>query len=219
MNIVIYFLMLSLSYTLLSAECIKKYDKNGCDKIAFDIGDNMQIHQYKVIYDKDQDGIVDSLDKCPQTPINNVVDEWGCTVVAKKVFENKIEKAISESPDIDATTITLSVKFDTAKYNIKEQYQDEINEFATFMITHTQYIVHIVGHTDSTNLYNKNIELSFNRANAVKDMLISLGVPTERITTDGVGPNEPVATNTTAEGRAQNRRIEVTLKQKDEKAL
>ena len=68
--------------------------------------------------------------------------------------------------------------------------------------------VKIVGHTDSSGDASKNLLLSQQRANAVKDYLITKSVSADNLSTEGVGSNKPVADNDTAEGRRKNRRIE-----------
>jgi len=67
------------------------------------------------------------------------------------------------------------------------------------------------GHTDSTGPEAYNQKLSERRANSVKEYLVSKGVPADRIYTEGKGELEPVATNATREGRAQNRRVEIEI--------
>ena len=70
--------------------------------------------------------------------------------------------------------------------------------------------VQVGGHTDNTGSAAVNRRLSAARANAVRDYLISKGVAADRLTAVGFGPRKPVASNRTAEGRAQNRRVELT---------
>jgi outer membrane protein OmpA-like peptidoglycan-associated protein len=71
--------------------------------------------------------------------------------------------------------------------------------------------LNVVGHTDSTGSRDLNMRLSAQRADAVAAQLIGQGVSGSRITTTGVGPDQPVATNSTAAGKAQNRRVTITL--------
>jgi outer membrane protein OmpA-like peptidoglycan-associated protein len=66
----------------------------------------------------------------------------------------------------------------------------------------------IVGHTDNIGSKDKNMTLSADRANAVKNFLVEKGIAESRMTTQGLGDTKPVASNKTPEGRAQNRRIE-----------
>jgi outer membrane protein OmpA-like peptidoglycan-associated protein len=70
----------------------------------------------------------------------------------------------------------------------------------------------IVGHTDSTGDPVANLELSLERANALRDVLVGAGIPLERLRVEGAGDTDPLGDNATAEGRALNRRIEVELK-------
>ena len=101
-------------------------------------------------------------------------------------------------------------EFDSAKF-VRDQPQ--LNEFADRVkgLT-TVESVNVVGHTDSvgTDAYNQG--LSERRAEAVKTYLIEHGVDANLITSSGMGESQPVADNATSEGRAQNRRVEVTFK-------
>jgi peptidoglycan-binding protein ArfA len=71
--------------------------------------------------------------------------------------------------------------------------------------------VALVGHTDNSGNDAVNIPLSSNRAKAVADNLISQGVTSDRVTSNGVGSSQPVAPNDTPAGRAQNRRVDINL--------
>jgi len=71
--------------------------------------------------------------------------------------------------------------------------------------------VNITGYTDSTGTLAKNMTLSQQRADSVASSLITQGVAANRIRTNGAGPNNPVASNSTTEGKAQNRRVEIVL--------
>ncbi|QSZ41520.1 OmpA family protein [Sulfurimonas aquatica] len=205
-----------LTSALLAVECGNSYDRNGCDEVSFGLGSDMAIQQYQVIYDDDQDGVRESIDRCLDTPLKAKVDKYGChkveepkVEVVEEVVEEEILEEVAETQDVQV--VTLEVYFKTAKYDILKEYHGEVEEFAEFLMENPDFKARIVGHTDSRSKYTNNMELSKNRANAVKDALIALGVEASRLSSDGVGPNEPVATNSTASGRAQNRRIEVTL--------
>ncbi len=73
-------------------------------------------------------------------------------------------------------------------------------------------IIRVVGHTDSTGSLDYNLRLSERRADAVAAELIQNGVPGSRVVTQGMGPQQPVASNATAAGRAQNRRVEIIIR-------
>jgi len=205
-------LLMGLTCSVYASNCETGYDKYGCQEAAFDLGDDMSISQYRVIYDRDQDGVRDEKDKCPSTPFRVKVNADGCKIVREIIPEKEIvvneEEMVIEEP---VKIVTLRLNFKTAAYTILENSFDEVNEFAQFLRDHPEYTAKIVGHTDSRDRFNRNMTLSQNRAQAVKDMLINLGVSRDRLSSLGVGAHEPVATNATAEGRALNRRIEVLL--------
>ncbi|MCN7914011.1 OmpA family lipoprotein [Escherichia coli] len=71
--------------------------------------------------------------------------------------------------------------------------------------------VNVIGYTDSTGGHDLNMRLSQQRADSVASALITQGVDASRIRTQGLGPANPIASNSTAEGKAQNRRVEITL--------
>ncbi len=86
-----------------------------------------------------------------------------------------------------------------------------MNEFVELMKSETALIVEISGHTDNVGSPESNLTLSLQRANAVKNYLISKGIAANRIETKGYGDTQPIAPNTDAEGRQENRRTEVRI--------
>ena len=96
---------------------------------------------------------------------------------------------------------------DSAQLNPK--LHPALNELATSLLQNPTETVQIVGYTDSTGGDAVNQPLSQNRAQSVESYLISRGVQPQRISTQGMGAQNPVASNETAEGRAQNRRVEI----------
>ena len=86
-----------------------------------------------------------------------------------------------------------------------------LNDLKTFLTENPQLRIRIVGHTDNVGSDQFNIKLSEGRAQSVKDALIKRGVDPERIETLGMGKRQPIATNDTEEGRAQNRRVELVI--------
>jgi len=205
-----------ITCSLFALDCDRNYDKNGCDRAAFNLGDDMNIAQYRVIYDGDQDGVVDNHDKCLTTPPRTAVDADGCRtqeeVKEPEVVEPEVVEVVQEIKQV--RIVTLKLHFATSKYDILEDSFEEVDTFAQFLIENPEYDAKVVGHTDSRDRLKKNRVLSLNRAGAVVDMLVSLGVERDRLSFDGVAADEPIATNDTAIGRAKNRRIEVTLTKK-----
>jgi outer membrane protein OmpA-like peptidoglycan-associated protein len=110
------------------------------------------------------------------------------------------------------TVITLSggVLFETGKADLLPGAQDRLSRVASFLKNSPRPVV-IEGYTDSRGSPDSNQALSERRARAVSDFLTAQGVPRDRIRAEGKGESSPVATNSTAEGRAQNRRVEIVL--------
>ncbi len=102
--------------------------------------------------------------------------------------------------------------FDTDSDEILESSTAEIERLFEFFRKNSNVDVEIVGHTDNQGSESYNMNLSTRRANALMNALIEKGIPADRMTAIGKGSKFPVATNNTAEGRAQNRRVEIVIK-------
>ena len=92
---------------------------------------------------------------------------------------------------------------------------DQLNSVVEYAETYPDVNLTVIGYTDISGRLDKNIKLSQDRAESVKQFLISNGVAAERILTQGLGPDNPVATNDTPEGRSKNRRVEIRSKLKE----
>lgn len=144
--------------------------------------------------DSDGDGVPDSIDECPGTPMNVVVDERGCPVAVDITDELKME---------------LRVFFDNDKSAIKDQYKTEISKVAEKMREYPNSSARVEGHASKTGPSARyNQRLSEARAVAVKSMLTNeFGIAPNRLSTVGYGYDRPIAPNDTEEGRAMNRRV------------
>ena len=110
-----------------------------------------------------------------------------------------------------------ALNFDFDKSNVKPQYYELLNNLKDF-IEQNNYEVTIVGHTDSVGSNQYNFGLSRRRAESVKAKLLEFGLSEERIVgIEAMGEEQPIATNDTSEGRAQNRRVEFKLVQRENK--
>ena len=109
--------------------------------------------------------------------------------------------------------IPNDISFDLNSYAIKPQLRGVLDPFAASLRDDPQARILIVGHTDSSGNDAINNPLSVDRAQSVRDYLAARGVSVGRIETAGRGKNEPVADNTTEAGRAQNRRVEIFLRE------
>ena len=105
--------------------------------------------------------------------------------------------------------IPADVSFDVGRYAIKPNMRPVLDRLASTLNQHPVTTVTIIGHTDSTGSDAVNDPLSINRASATRDYLVQRGVSAQRIAVDGRGSRQPVADNSTASGRAMNRRVEI----------
>jgi OOP family OmpA-OmpF porin len=116
---------------------------------------------------------------------------------------------------LEATTIALNVKFNTAKAVVEKKYHNDIKAMADFMKAHPGATAVIEGYTDNVDKFNepeKNIKLSQARAESVRQYLIdNFGIDASRITAVGYGPAKPIASNDTEKGRQKNRRVQVVI--------
>lgn len=111
-----------------------------------------------------------------------------------------------------ATAYTLdNVLFETGKANLKNTSFKAIDELAAAMETKSTMEIEIIGHTDNVGDKNTNLQLSQERAEAVRHYLIEKGIVASRITAKGYGDTKPVADNSTNAGKQQNRRTEVRI--------
>ncbi len=105
--------------------------------------------------------------------------------------------------------IPSDVSFDTGRYDIKSNLRPVLDRFASTLNENPVTTVTIIGHTDNTGSDAINDPLSVNRAAATRDYLSARGVNSSRISINGRGSHEPIADNSTASGRARNRRVEI----------
>ena len=145
--------------------------------------------------DEDGDGVCDEVDACLGTPPNTRVDATGCPL-----------------PVAQVASIKLKVNFAFDSSVVQEQYFTDLGELAKFLKRFDQVDVSIDGYTDSVGADSYNQQLSQRRAQAVVDMLVkTYGIAPSRLKAVGYGESNPVASNDTAEGRAENRRVMASL--------
>jgi len=179
-----------------------KVDANGCE------------------LDSDNDGVVDSLDRCPNTSAGAKVDANGCELDGDK---DGVGDSLDKCPNTPAGAkvdnqgcqekVNLQINFATGSYNVDAQSMKNIKKFSAFLKAVPNYNVEIVGYTDDVGSARNNKILSKKRADKVRKLIIQEGVSPSRVTSVGMGEDEPIASNATPEGRAKNRRIEAHLKE------
>ena len=136
--------------------------------------------------DSDKDGVPDNLDQCPNTPLGATVDARGCWTFASVVL------------------------FDLNSAEVKSEAYPMLTDAVYIMKKNPDLKIRIDGYTDSTGTEAYNLDLSERRAKAVENFFVSRGVDPERLSIKGFGIANPVASNKTKEGRAKNRRVELT---------
>jgi len=104
-----------------------------------------------------------------------------------------------------------NVTFPTNEYSIRDAFLPVLDSVSAVLYKYTDTRIQVIGHTDSTGSLDYNYGLSERRATSVGNYLASSGVDQNRIITQGVGPDQPIATNDTDAGRAQNRRVELEI--------
>ncbi len=176
--------------------------------------------------DRDRDGVTDDLDACPNTPMGEAVDSRGCPLPKDSDGDGVIDPndACPNTPAgerVDArgcpklfeegrTELVLEgVNFEVNSAQLTPTAQAILDRVAPSLVANPEVRVEVAGHTDNTGARSYNLTLSQRRAESVRNYLIQKGVPAAQISARGYGPDNPIATNATRAGRAQNRRVEL----------
>jgi len=166
----------------------------------------------KMKMDSDGDGVSDYFDKCPGTAQGVKVDGAGCPLVVPQAKDTVINNTyvISEEDKKVVSEAVRNLEFDFGKATIRSRSFPYLNRVAD-MLVKKHFSLKLAGHTDAVGSSDANMILSKNRAESVKNYLVSQGAEVARIEAVGYGKKQPIATNKTAKGRQMNRRVEFTL--------
>jgi OOP family OmpA-OmpF porin len=165
--------------------------------------------------DSDGDGVVDYADKCPSTPPGVAVDSSGCPPDSDA---DGVPDYLDQCPstpvgatvnEVGCWSLKATMLFDTNSSYIKTEAHPLLDEVVSILEKNPQIKVEIQGYADNTGTAQYNQWLSERRAKRVMDYLVSKGIDPERLQAKGYGSTQPVASNATEEGRAQNRRVEL----------
>ncbi len=148
------------------------------------------------VKDADGDGVEDAKDKCPK--IAGPASNNGCPQVSKEDTAN-------------LNNLFKSVFFKTGKYTFMPATYEILNSAAKIIVKYPTAKFTVSGYTDSVGNNARNLTLSQQRANAVRDYLVSKGVSSANLTAKGYGESNPIASNKTKAGRAKNRRVVIQL--------
>lgn len=118
---------------------------------------------------------------------------------------------IENTGDRLIVTLPQDILFATDSFAVRPDLQRDLRTVASNLQAYPDSTIQIIGHTDNTGDAGYNLTLSEQRASAVADVLLDSGIPFSRISTVGRGEEQPVASNLSPEGRAQNRRVEIVI--------
>ncbi len=173
--------------------------------------------------DEDKDGVADGRDQCPGTNEGALVDSKGCEVQKDSDGDGIVDandQCAGTAPGtvVDKTGCKLkedirieNVQFETGTAVLNTASQDILDNVARTLIENEHLNFEVAGHTDNTGAYQTNVDLSNARAQSVRQYLVDKGVAADRLTAQGYGPDRPIASNDTREGRSMNRRVELRL--------
>lgn len=158
--------------------------------------------------DTDKDGVFDGVDQCPGTSEEWAVDNKGCPIPVSETYQQFL----------DEKSVSVNVQFNSGKTDILSVSEADLHRVGEVLADWPEAKVEVGGHTDSQGADKFNKTLSENRARSVKTWLTSNypAIRANNLLTKGFGESQPVASNDTAEGRAQNRRVTFTLMNADE---
>jgi OOP family OmpA-OmpF porin len=160
-----------------------------------------------VALDDDGDGVPNGKDLEPDTPKGSVVDQFG------RALKEQERVLVQEG------FIRLSkVYFEAGKSALTVESYDALNAVTELLLKYPMLKIEIQGHTDNTGSREKNIQLSKERAQAVLDYILlhELSLKRDNFTVVGYGPDKPIASNDTPEGKRLNRRVEFVVLNKEE---
>jgi outer membrane protein OmpA-like peptidoglycan-associated protein len=140
----------------------------------------------------------------------------GITAAPTMIAASKSPEPISQQTHMvfvaNQPTVLAGIVFATGKFELQNPQPAALVELANWMLANPSAKVTLIGHTDAAGNANRNMVLSFNRAAALRDILVArYAIDPSRLAVIGRGGDQPIASNTTAEGRAQNRRVEVLI--------
>ena len=183
-------------------------------------------YQEPIISDGDGDGIPNSIDNCPNTPVGDKVNDKGCTIVSSIILPEEVtyledtgtqavetvsEVVVQKNSFTKRKRQNIKVGFESNSAVIKSSSKVSVKRFADFLKNNPSLNVTIEGYTDNSGNRAKNLSLSTKRAQSVRALLIKYGANASKIKAVGKGDLNPIADNETESGREINRRIEVVI--------
>lgn len=158
--------------------------------VAISVSACSNLSSRQSLQDSDNDTVADVIDVCPSTKAGNPVGNDGCSLF---------------SGSIDA------VDFKPGDHRLDATSRDSLAQLITLLNSHPEVVLQLEGHTDNRGAARKNLALSKRRVMAVVRYMVANGVDGNRLKPFGFGENRPIMTNASAKGRAENRRIDMSV--------
>jgi len=166
-----------------------KVNDNGCSQV--DATEKPVVAVESKVADTDKDGVLDANDKCPATTAGSIVDTKGCEL--KKSF------------------VLKGVNFVTGSDQLTNESKTILNDVAIVLLKNNEMVIELAGYTDNRGNPKLNDKLSKMRAESVMNYLVTKGVNSQRMSAIGLGDENPISSNDTSDGRANNRRVELKI--------
>ena len=187
-------------------------------------GDKLCIYTVQIGDDKQGAKVLDQIAKAGQCGVfvkgDALADDSAMNAFVKRIFlagkgpgkKEAMREAAAQREAPASKEVSMLVEFDTGKAAVKSKYNKEIKKVADFMKEHPDAKIMIKGHTDNIGGKKYNLNLSQKRAEAIKKVLVKkFNISADRIKAKGFGYSEPIAANSTKEGRQKNRRGEAAV--------
>ena len=159
--------------------------------------------------DTDGDGLVDKEDKCPKEP--GSTDNEGCPLKANNKLEAKV--LIDKKAHFALMTkLSSKIFFSSNDFMVSDSEKSKLLKIKDFLLANPSLKINIEGHASGDGNFEYNIILSDKRASMVKRVLIDLGIDPSRLNTISHGEEKPTQSNSSSQGRSNNRRVEISIK-------
>jgi outer membrane protein OmpA-like peptidoglycan-associated protein len=155
---------------------------------------------------------IDTATNAARNALSTITLPGGGTIsVPTGSLNYNLAQYLDSTQPVPKTFVFDHLNFDTGSTQLTADSTSTVNNLAQVLKAYPNEQIQLSGHTDNTGAADANQALSLDRANAIKAMLVGQGVAAERISAQGFGQDRPIASNDSEEGRARNRRTELTV--------
>ncbi|MEL7450745.1 MAG: OmpA family protein [Pseudomonadota bacterium] len=174
-------------------------------------------------FDDDGDGVVDRLDTCPATRRGALVNTRGCEPDSDSDgIADRLDRCPGSAPTSRIDSVGCQFKdvvplrglrFDTGSADVASDSRPIVRDAAQLINRYPELCFVVEGYTDNVGSASNNLRLSRERATSVESLLVAFDADSSRLSSTGFGENNPVASNRTAAGREQNRRVSLRVQE------